>query len=271
MATQIIALLCEGAHDVEFLSRILKSNNFSSNDGLKIKEYPSPIDQLLKSEATKTNVDDLNLLSVRQVLLPGATLRKGETFFLLYSLGGDGKKEIRKQLLSDFYILIPKENEISPLPDDTSLGIVYFLDADDKGIAARISELNDEINEVIGITPFTNHKEIFDYSGLKLGAYIFTGSNNDKGKLEDVLMPLMKKDNEDIFENADLYLKKYSNEERKVKKYDNDKSIIGLVGQLQISGASNTVCIKRSDYLNDENITADQKCIEIVAYVTSLL
>ncbi len=271
MATQIIALICEGAHDVEFLSRILKSNNFSNNDGLKIKEYPSPIDQLLKSEATKTNVDDLNLLTVRQVLLPGATLRKENTFFLLYALGGDGKKEIRKQLLSDFYMLIPKENEISSLPDDTSLGIVYFLDADDKGIAVRISELNNEINEVVGNTPFTNHREIFDQSGLKLGAYIFTGADNDKGKLEDVLMPLMKLNNEAIFDSADSYLQANFNDTRKAQKYDNDKSIIGVVGQLQISGTSNTVCIKKSDYLNDEKIKSNPKCIEIVEYINSLI
>lgn len=271
MATQIIALLCEGAHDVEFLSRILRSNGFSGNDGLKIKDYPSPIDQLLKNEATKTNVDDLNLITVRQVLLPGATLKKEEAYFLLYALGGDGKKNIRNQLLTDFSNLIPKEGEISSLPEDTSLGIVYFLDADDKGIAVRISELNNEINDVVGNTPFTNHREIFDQSGLKLGAYIFTGADNDKGKLEDVLMPLMKLNNEAIFDSADSYLQANFNETRKAQKYDNDKSIIGVVGQLQISGTSNTVCIKKSDYLNDEKIKSNPKCIEIVEYINSLI
>lgn len=271
MATQIIALLCEGAHDVEFLSRILRSNGFSGNDGLKIKDYPSPIDQLLKNEATKTNVDDLNLITVRQVLLPGATLKKGGAFFLIYALGGDGKKNIRNQLLTDFSNLIPKEGEISSLPEDTSLGIVYFLDADDKGIVTRISELNSEINEIIGIEPFTSHKEIHIQSGLKLGAYIFTGDDNDKGKLEDVLMPLMKLNNEAIFDSADSYLETNFNNTRKAQKYDKDKSIIGVVGQLQISGASNTVCIKKSDYLCDEKIKSDNKCIEIVEYINSLI
>lgn len=271
MATQIIALLCEGAHDVEFLSRILKSNGFSSNDGLKIKDYPYPIDQLLKTEATKTNVDDLNLINVRQVLLPGATLIKEGTYFLLYALGGDSKKNIRNQLLTDFSNLIPKEGEISSLPQGTNLGIVYFLDADDKGVATRTLELNTEINEIIGIKPFTSHREIYDFYGLKLGAYVFTGEDNDKGKLEDVLIPLMKKDNENIFNNADTYLANHFQENRKAQKYDKDKSIIGIVGQLQISGASNTVCIKKSDYLNNEKINSDNKCIEIAAYINSLI
>ena len=271
MAKQIIAVLCEGAHDVEFLSRILMSNSFKSNDGLKIKDYPSPIDQLLKTEATKSNVDDLNLSTIREVLLPSRTLKKDENYFLFYAMGGDGKKTIRKQLLLDFYTLIPKSNEISPLPQDTHLGIIYFLDSDDNGVLERISQLNSEVNDVLNIEPFTSHKEIYVHNHLKLGAFIFTGLDNDKGKLEDILMPLMKKDNEDIFDNADLYLKEHFNDSRKAQKFDNDKSIIGIVGQLQISGASNTVCIKKSDYLTDMKIKADIKCVEIVDYLNSLL
>ncbi|SHE78662.1 DUF3226 domain-containing protein [Chryseobacterium sp. OV279] len=270
MATQILAILCEGVHDVEFLSKILRFNGFSSNDSSKIKDYPAPIAQLLKTEATKSNVDDLNLMTVRQVLLPGSTVRKDNNYLLIYAMGGDEKKTIRKQLLSDFHMLIPKKDEISSLPKDTNLGIIYFLDSDDKGISERISNLNTEINEIINIQPFKSHKEIYNHNGLKLGAFIFTGADNDTGKLEDILMPLMKKDNEDIFENANSYLKDHYNDGRKVQKYDNDKSIIGVVGQLQISGASNTVCIKKSDYLNDVKIKADIKCIEIVDYINSL-
>lgn len=273
MAIQIIAVLCEGPHDVEFLARILNFNGFTSNDGLKIKEYPAPINDLLKNEAVKTNVDDFNLLTVRQVLLPSSTLRKEDNYFLLYTLGGDGKKEIRKQLLTDFYSLIPQQGEFETLPKNTSLGVVYFLDSDEKGIATRISELNDEITEVLKISPFTNHREIYDHNGLKLGAYIFTGNDNDKGKLEDILMPLMVKDNELIFEEANTFLTNHFDNNRvpKKEKFYEDKSLIGVAGQLQLSGSSNTVCIKKSDYLNDVKIKANSKCVEIVDYVNSLI
>ena len=269
METQIIAILCEGPHDAEFISRILKFNGFTSIDSLKIKYYPSPIDDLLKTEASKSNVDDLNIQQVRQVLLPYCTLKIDNNYFLFYSMTGDGQKDKRKQLLNDFFMLIPKENEISSLPDDTNLGVAYFFDADDKGIDTRILELNEEINEVLGIIPFNSHKEIYTHQRLKLSSFIFTGNDNSTGKLEDLLMPLMKKDNESIFDNADEYLAKHFDNERKAQKYDNDKSIIGIVGQLQISGASNTVCIKKSDYLNEEKIKANDKCKEIVDFVKS--
>jgi hypothetical protein len=271
MTTQIIAILCEGPHDVEFISRILKHNGYSSNDKMKIKDFPNPIDSLLKTEASKTNVEGLNLQEVRQVLLPSTTLIDNKNYFLLYTLGGDSKTVIRKQILNDFYTLIPKENEISSLPEGTSLGILYFLDADDKGISIRISELNEEINEVLGVKPFTNHKEVFDHSGLKLGSFIFTGDDNKKGKLEDVLMPLMTAKNEVLFDEANKYLATHFEDNRKVQKYDNDKSLIGVVGQLQISGASNTVCIKKSDFITEEKVKTNDKCIEIFEYVNSFV
>jgi hypothetical protein len=269
MVTQIIAILCEGPHDVEFISRILKHNGYSSNDKLKIKDFPSPINDLLKTEASKTNVEDLNLQEVRQVLLPNSTLKIKTNYYLLYSMGGDSKKETRQQLLKDFYTLIPKENEISSLPEGTSLGILYFFDADDKGVSERVIDINNEINEVLNIKPFQNHKEIIYKDGLKLGSFIFTGTDNEKGKLEDVLMPLMIKNNEKIFDEANNYLETHFQNNRKAQKFDKDKSLIGIVGQLQISGASNTVCIKKSDYITEDKIKADAKCVEIFEYINS--
>ncbi|WP_347052252.1 DUF3226 domain-containing protein [Flavobacterium olei] len=269
MAVQIIAILCEGPHDVEFIARILKHNGYSSNDKLKIKDFPTPINDLLRTEASKTNVEDLNLQEVRQVLLPSSSLKINSNFYLLYTMGGDSKKDIRKQLLNDFYSLIPNENEISSLPEGTSLGVLYFLDADDKGVVTRISELNDEIFEVLNIKPFTNHKEVFNHLGLKLGSFIFTGIDNEKGKLEDVLMPLMIEGNEQIFDNANNYLVGHYDDKRKAQKYDKEKSTIGVVGQLQISGSSNTVCIKKSDYITEAKIKASDKCVEIFDYINS--
>lgn len=270
MGIQITAILCEGPHDVEFISRILKHNGYSSNDKLKIKDFPAPINNLLKTEVSNTNVEDLNLQEVRQILIPSSSLKIDSNYYLLYSMGGDSKKENRKQLLNDFYTLIPKENEISSLPEGTNLSFFYFLDSDDKGITVRVSELNNEINEVLNIKPFTQHKETVNHNGLKLGSFIFTGEDNDKGKLEDILIPLMKEGNEVIFNDANDYLTNHFDLQRKVQKYDKDKSTIGIVGQLQISGASNTVCVKKSDFISEAKIKANVKCIEIFEYINSI-
>lgn len=270
MATQIIAILCEGPHDVAFITRILKHNGYSSNDKSKIKDFPAPINGLLKTEVSKTNVEDLNLQEVRQVLLPSNSLVIGNNYFLLYSMGGDSKKAARQQLLSDFYSFIPKENEISTMPDDTALSLLYFFDSDDKGIAVRVAELNEEILEILEVSPFTNHKEKYNHFNLNLGSFIFSGADNDKGKLEDILMPLMSLDNDQIFAEASTYLDNNFDNGR-VHKYDKDKSLIGVVGQLQHSGASNAVCVNKSDYINEAKIKANSKCKEIFDYINSFI
>lgn len=185
-------------------------------------------------------------------------------FFFLYSLGGDGKIEDRKKNLNDFRSFIPKEGEIikERLPTDTRLSLVYFFDADTKGINQRINEINAEIRSVLT-------------------------------ELEDVLIPLMKQNNEPIFDEAERYLDKHfdssrlfplkinvineiivetrSDRKKDKIKYDKSKSLIGAVAQLQRSGKSNVVCISDTDYITKDKILADANCVEIIDFFTSLI
>lgn len=267
MAKQIITVLCEGPHDVAFITKILKTIGFMSNENIKIADYPYPLNDLLKKEVVKTNVEALNLQEVRQTLLPSNTLIRGENYLFLYSMGGDSKSDSRKQILDKLKQAIPKETGEIPeaLLKDTNLSLIYILDADDKGVEKRLEYLNKEINEVMGEEPFTYDRRVKISNKIKLGSLIFTGSNGNEGKLEDILVPLMQKDNESIFENAKKYLSDHYDETR-IKKYDEPKSIVGIVGQLQKSGGSNVVCIGQTDYLTPDKIHSDIKCQEIIAF-----
>ena len=294
METKIVAILCEGPHDVAFITKILKTQGYISNEKLKINSFPSPINDLFVNEVKKSNVEDLNLQEVRQALLPSCTLQKNNIYLFLYSLGGDGKIAPRQRLLSDFVTFIPKEGRINSLSKDTQLSILYFFDADKDGLSDRIFKLNNEIEAVLGEKPFETHKEIKFYRELKLGSFIFTGLDNNTGKLEDILLPLMKKGNELIFDNAKKYLEElqddsrlfplklkvdgenntteYRSEKSKEKlEYDEQKSLIGVVGQLQKSGGSNVVCISQTDYLTKSKIDLDLKCIEIFDYFKNFI
>jgi hypothetical protein len=266
MANQIVAILCEGPHDVAFITKVIKTIGFRSNEDVKIGSYPCPMDRLLKAEVIKSDVESLNIHEIRQVLLPSSTLANGNNYLFLYSMGGDKKKETRQRLLSDFFAFIPKQGEISISDIETNLSIVYFFDADKLGIKARINSINDEINAIIGAKPFTDHKQTKIHEKLKLGAFIFTGSDNDKGKLEDLVLPLMKRDNEKIFDGAKSYLDGHYDKER-VRYFDEYKSCIGITGQLQNSGSSNVTCIASTDYINPKKIAIDPKCQELAHYL----
>lgn len=262
----IISILCEGPHDVAFVSKILKTNGFSTNENLKLKEYPQPISDLIINETKKTNVKELNIQEVRSSLIPSSTLQRDSTYLFIYSMGGDNKKEARVNYLQNLITLVPAEGEINPYPD-FNLGLVYFFDSDDKGIEARVQSINSEINSITGVSPFTGHEQIEVVDKLKIGCFIFTQLDNEFGKLEDILLPLMKRENEVIFDNAEKYIDDHLVQERCRGKFDRGKSTIGISGQLQKSGASNVVCISASDYITTKKINDDPTCLRIISFI----
>ncbi len=296
MPTQIIIILCEGPHDVAFICRILKVNGFRSNESVKLGSYPKPINDILKSEFEKTNVEELNLQEIRNSLLPSNTLILDEKHVFLYSMGGDSKRVVRQNLLKTFRSLIPDEGEISAIPENTNLSILYFLDSDEKGVQQRLLEINEEIIEAldeVDFNLFESNSEIKLVSKLKLGSFIFTGEDNNLGKLEDILNPLMRSENEVMFDEATLFIDNHFNDERlfplKITltdgnivenrstrrgdrfNFDKGKSLIGIAGQIQNSGSSNVVCIQKSDLLTHEKISNSRKCQEIIIFLDSFI
>ncbi|HAA10685.1 MAG TPA: hypothetical protein DCE41_02910 [Cytophagales bacterium] len=282
--TRIILTLCEGPHDVAFLYRILKTEGYQSFNK-KLQEFPTPIADLLIEEVKLADVEELKIDQVKNRLLPREVLHKTDTYILFYAIGGDSKAELRKSLVDSIYALIPQnENEISPLSDDTDLSVIYFFDADNQGVEARIKQINSEIISVLGdiADPFENNGEKKKIKGLNLGGFVFS-TNEGKGKLEDILIPMMKESNEKIFEDAAIFLENADPERQKELKlidedgtlketrgkkvkYDIQKSLVGVVGQLQRSGSSNVVAIRFTDYVSLDKIRKDQNCSQIITF-----
>lgn len=294
---ELITVFCEGPHDVAFIHRIFKSLGYKTNDGCKIGDFPMPFNELMKQETEKSNVEHLNLQEVRRGFLPARTLKKGNKFIFLYSVGSDSKQVPRQEMLKKLFSFIPEEDQFPVLPDGTTLSVIYLFDADDKGITARLDYVNKEINAVIeddNLINFTNNGTYQTVQQIKFGTYIFTGVDNNTGALEDMLIPLMKTDNEEIFKFAESFLEDCFDDDRlyplKIKidnttnaitenrssrkkdkyKFDSKKSIIGVVGQLQCSGKANTVCISDADYITLAKIQADPKCIEMATFLNTI-
>lgn len=212
MAIHIITVFCEGPHDVAFLTKILKADTFKSNDKLKIGEFPLPYSHLLQTEAKKSNVNDLNLQELRNTIMPSSTLQKDDNFLFFYAMGGDTRKEKRQKLLRDLNSFIPKsKSEFSTLPENTVISVLYFFDADSRGVASRLIEVGKEINEIINEIDENSfvenaYKISLFQDKLNVGVYIFYKQGEDTGKLEDILVPIMKVDNDKIFEDAEKFI-----------------------------------------------------------------
>ena len=265
---KILITLCEGPHDVAFLYRILLTEGFV-NCPWKLSEFPAPLNSFLSRQATGENIDDRKLEDVRNLV-----------------------NGIRS------FTAVTDPKAFTPTPAQDKYAIFYLFDADDKGIEKRLSEIESELKEAL--SKEGTHVEIdlpangskFSHENIDYGAYIFARQNENCGKLEDILLPMMRQGNEKIFEDADAYLTRHYDETRlcrlKIKpneegiitekrqskkgsKYDALKSAIGIAGELQNSGSTNSVCIKHSDYLTLSKIHNDAACQEIAGASNDLL
>jgi hypothetical protein len=171
-----------------------------------------------------------------------------------------------------------------------TISVLYFLDADEKGIDVRLIEINNELTKAftgVAFDKLTKNASLEMIDDILVGAYIFAEAGKQTGKLEDILIPMMSAGNEDIFDLAKAFLSihestnlfkgnvKY-NEDKSIKKIFDDKyylekSLIGTVGQLQKSGKSNTVCISDANYLNDDKLKGSEVCNEILSFVKNAM
>ncbi|WP_020534910.1 DUF3226 domain-containing protein [Lewinella cohaerens] len=289
--TQVISFFCEGPHDVAFIYKMLKIIGYKSYDACKIGDLPIPFNQLILNEVKKYDIENLNIIEVRRGFLPARILHKEGKCIFLYSLGGDSKRAIRQSMLSDLLSFIPEEGEIPRLPQDTSLSVIYLFDADEVGVQSRLRTINNEVNAKLANSrlTFANNGEFHTVNQMNFGAYVFTGEDDETGSLESILVPLMRQENEVIFEDAQSFIDTHYDEMRlfplKIRinedeiieersergrdkyKFYPSKSLIGVTGQLQCSGKSNVVCIGDTDFLTKDKLTNTRKSLEILDFL----
>ncbi len=285
MAQNIIILLSEGDHDAAFLYRILKANGFIKFSKV-IGEFPPPLNNLLLADILNVSIPEVNIQSARTRFLPSNVVTEGENILLIYAIQGDSRGDIRTKLIDAFNSFNTKNPQQIQVLKDTTVSILYFLDSDNKGIDARLTEINNELTTAftgVEFEKFTTNASLKTVDDILIGAYIFVKAGEQTGKLEDILLPMMEAGNEDIFkvannflaihESTNLYKDKVElNEDKSIKKvfgdkYHPKKSLIGTIGQLHKSGKSNTVCISDANYLNDEKLKASDVCKDIVLFI----
>lgn len=293
---RIIFVLCEGPHDVAFLSRLLSSVGYLYYKE-KVRDFPFPLGNWLANSAKKLSIQDLNVDKVYKELstvLPSGAMVNNERghLILLYSMNGDSRKEERSIIikkLKDWGTHPENEKELSISEESNEVGnnygLVILYDADDKGIKSRIEEIKNDIRNVFAFVDNIkqNGDVVSDGDMFKIGAYIFADNKSRVGTLEHILLPLMKQGNEIIFDDAESFLNKHKCDERlrplvfkrddsgnvveerkRANRYHHVKSVLGVVGQLQNSGTSNTVCIEKADYITLEKISTNIICREIL-------
>jgi len=275
---KILVVLCEGSHDVAFLYRLFETIDFKK-DSVKIGEMPKPFNEYIANMLKKHNYDDLKLSYIWPPL-PSLIMKKAgnkpanqaDVLLMLYALGGDSQDEKAKKIINDYsawFLGKKSEEDASYFTGEHTYAFAYILDANDHGIPERVKKIEGIFSRVLGkrSNDRIDHNKVIKWSDASVGCFIFSGDKKC-GRLEDIVYPLMEKDNEPIFMDA---LKYFKTHHRKEDKCDEKKSTIGIAGQLQCPGESNTIIIRESRYLSGGKICADLKCGEIINFFKKLI
>ncbi len=270
-------VLCEGAHDIGFISKILLANDYKIYDK-KIKDFPKPLNEYIKKKMSKDQVGDKKLGFSANYSIPFASYTDKDSLILFHNMGGDKTTEERCRLMDEYIDIIDgiKDRTIYTNSEIEDVDFYMFFDSDDLGIEGRLEVVRTIFSEKYGIPrEKIRHGEKTDEGKVSFGVYVFHDRKDPekKGTLEDQIISLFTENNKDIVDKANIYLtnnelgidrtKEYYVDKDTYKgssKFDKKKSLISVAGQLQFSGMNNSVIIAKSDYITKQNIFDDVEC-----------
>ncbi len=273
-----IIVFCEGDHDIAFLTRILLVDGYTPYNK-KVNEFRRPLDKLYIQNLSAKKIANHEFKYQRpKRKVPYSVLEKDETLVIFHNFDGDGNFDKGgANKIIDMYVSLNKENRRKiEKYNKLNYRFLYFLDADNEGVESRINS----IKKSLDLTEL-KHYEIISNNNYDIGCYIFHDEENvnQYGKLEDILLSLMKTNNETIFDNSQKFIENNLLDEERQKKllctnnnekpigninFKEQKSIISIAGQLQFSGSTNAVIIANSDYIKKSDIENNNYCKNII-------
>lgn len=267
-------IMVEGPHDGAFISKVMQVNGYKTCKK-PIGEYsPAFVAKYLSGQYKNAPVDELNLQSVRQqIVFPSYSLLRGEEeMMLIFQMGGDGRDDKRKKLVGDIFGFMQSSMTADAVSNSGQITFVYEFDADEEGVESRLQQVTEEIRQIDKAFPgITKNGSYVDSAGIRWGAYIFEDGSG-RGRLEDIILPMMELGNEDIAG----YAKDFVDKRGSFKLFQTvkptlhpQKARVGVMGQLEKAGSANPAIIEQSSYLTVEKIMGSSVCCQIFKFFSS--
>ena len=202
---KVIVTFCEGDHDIAILSKLLSIHGYTPYRK-KVKEFPDPLNQLYINILSENIIEDSEFKFQRaNKYIPFVALSKDDVLVIFHNLGGDGNilnggtTSIIKKYVQLNDIALRKVSKY----DEINFRFLYFLDADDIGVENRLTE----VKNLLGLDSIEHHK-VYSKDSFEVGCYVFHDRSHasKNGKLEDLLLDLMKSNNDHLF-NQQISLK----------------------------------------------------------------
>lgn len=267
-------IMVEGPHDGAFISKVMQVNGYKTCKKPIGTYSPAFIAKYLSGQYKNAPVDELNLQSVRQqIIFPSYSLLRGkEEMMLIFQMCGDGRADKRKKLVGDIFNFLHSSMTADVVSDSGRITFVYEFDADEEGVEARLQQLTQEIRQIDEtFSGITKNGQYVESIGIRWGAYIFEDGNG-KGRLEDIILPMMEQDNEDVANYAKDFVDKRGTFKlfKTIKPTSHpQKARVGVMGQLEKAGSPNSAIIEQSSYLTEEKILGSPVCCQIFNFLSA--
>lgn len=207
---KVLFVFCEGPHDAHFVGRLLKASNQYRDYQDPLKKYPTPLGSFITNKFKTQNIDSIRIGKQSNPLVPVAAYKKvnEDTIILPISLGGMDKTEEAKTLLQEVRSSFAKDILDRPEIDVSEISILFIYDADSRGVKGTTDLWANRFSEFTAdIAP--SHSEWSSQPGYRIGLFVFTGADGDKGTLEDNLIDLFRSKNNGLISAAEQLLESH--------------------------------------------------------------
>lgn len=258
MKKSIKLIIAEGAHDVAFLARLMKANAYIDPQ-IRIEDIKPNILKNLIINLFSNFSFNRNVKKINRRPIPAAVLyQKAEgnnEIAVLFAADGVSNYPNIETILKNLVALINLPIGQDSLKDVEEIKVIFNIDADDKGVEERIATINSWTKKLTDENcPDVSNFGGIEYKGIKWGAFI-SANNDGFGALEDLVLPLFENDHNKMVEEVKrLISQKDSFNIPQTKKPNDAKSEIGIMGQLDMPGVSNTVLIDQSKLIDEEQL-----------------
>ena len=282
MPARPVLVLCEGPHDIAFLTRLLAVACKAAPIESPVAELQPPFGALFAGRLAARNANNATLRGSGPVApddppLLEAVLRMSDNsihWFFLNCCGDSRAKQINaflKLVLS-----------LTTLPDTTklldSLGVVFVNDADEKGVAGRQKIIIDNHSAMLGPLisdfPKLGANTVVRNGKYGVGTCVFAKPGTEEGTLEDIVWKLWKADDISRQEQSLALMKSLAIAGTKIGPGSVPSKILKAAmttaGQTECPGYSLGVILRETTALDTEKMKVDTECKRFVEVLTTV-
>jgi hypothetical protein len=276
MATRPILVLCEGPHDIAFLTRLLHVAVGAVSVDLPVGKLPEPFGAFFLKRLSDRNANQAKVGGYGPVSPDDPPLLESvyempdqsRAWYFLNCCGDSRANQINAFLKP----LVEMAQASDPEKRLAQFAIVFVNDADEIGVLARQKLITGNHSEALSplLSDFSKitANNALSKDGFGVGTCVFTAANSDMGTLEDIVWRLWSQSHLDRLHKSRELMNSLAVEGTKIGPGSTPskrlKAILTAAGQTECPGYSLAVVLRETHALDENAMKADTACLSYI-------